>query len=1858
MKKRTLIALFIIAIMTCAIGFVGCNLPSSKPDKEFEAAFKENVETQVFVSKDIDFDDYIVRVEGAEHSITVSYYNLASNQQETVEIKGQALVFYPKYVGEHKITYKVTYGGVTKTNTMTLSVISDPPTLTISHTAQTLDMPESGSIERYFDYLMDNASMVIKPVTAKTEVIGVSFRGVTVGLESKENEWQKLDFVTGSESFVFTEIGEYQFFVRATSETNTAEDYFLVNVIKDPSAGTKCDDTAQTPVVKTGKGVVYSEDNPYTFKLMSSNLSDLNYVVVNDRIGDGEKLSLLFKGKNAPQLGFFVKPDPANGSYDVKNSTGGFFSFVAKESSGHKWTFFFPNMLNGNACRTPIPGSNDFGIADLEKDKTYLMQYSLSFVQHVDARNADRLKVNVEIYEVVDYFADKTVSSCTISEKLYEIGIYGEFYYAEGETFDFVGESVIYGDIRNNIDIQYISDPTKIKVQAKQEKAVEGTENLYTYNANAKINDDGSVSATLKKGKIIDDKQTGISDQLGYLGVQNSGFGMGKTITIDFVGKNLPGIGLYLDKSPEGYVVGGATASGTGFYIGNGNVSGELESIGQRITVNGTNRLDPGGTYRGNAGYPPYYGRINGLSYNGSSPEGSADYNRSAKMGYNLLEDGKQYRFELKDVSYEIDTTFNTFALNYKLYDMSGSEPVLLEDVTRQVNRDFSGINFNSQTIAFFSSIHQDISFSYTISGDLTPYPKTEKLEGATILKPATITEKQNDEKVAIEFGGTFDYVGLGEYNVGDAIEFTFIGKNIPNVGLFANKNGVNPIGGGTENTGIFLQTSGYGAGAYDTRLIITGPFLLDAGKEEYFRTVAGLENFEWRPWVGANKELAVDIATNSANQERTSVFGISMLENSTKYVYRVETAQSSTAGNVVIKLTLYKVIDDNRVLVGEFTKDVKHYMTSLENTYAVAYGTGGFSNKDIEFVYEKFAKQPETFEPSGTLTLNVAQVTEIQDNKVCVGFTGDYDYKGLGSYSVGDTLQFTFKGNNIPNVALFTNKSSVNAIGGGTENTGIFLQTSGYYGEVYNQRLYISGPFMLDAGSVDAYKTLPGREDFVWRTWLGANIEYGVQVNSPFGISNLDANTNYVYRISTAAGSDASKVVLLLKLYSVKNGQYGLVESYQKEIVHNLPSLEGTYAIVYGAGNQHKRAITFDYEVNPDYDITVSAGSLTLNVAQVTEIQDNKVCVGFTGNYDYKGLGSYAVGDTLQFTFKGNNIPNVALFTNKSSVNAIGGGTENTGIFLQTSGYYGDVYNQRLYIAGPFMLDAGSVDAYRTLPGQENFVWRTFLGANMEYAVQVNSPFGISNLDANTEYVYRVSTLAGSDASKVLIILKLYTVKDEKYELVASYEKEITHNLPTLEGTYAIVYGAGNHHNAAITFGYEIRPEYDIPVTSGTVTLDTTRLDEIMEGDERVGFRGSFDYLGLGEYKVGDTLQFKFKGKNIPNVGLFVNKNGVNAVNGGTENTGIFVQTSCFYGDAYNNRFYVTGPFLLDAGSVGAYRTLAGKSDYVYNRTVGENLRLAIDHSDPNNTSLLSMGQLDENTDYIYRISTSKCEIDGKKITLSAVLYKVVDGEVILVKNIVKTFEHYLPTLENTYAVAYGAGRFVDAPITFEYDVNPVEAYEGRLTLANAVVDYASTSGFTGYFDNRGLGKYEAGDTLEFRFVGKNIPNVGLFVNKNGVNAISGGTDNTGIFIQTSHVNATHNGRMYYVGPFLLDPGSKAALNTINVYASRDYAGELCKNVNQHTDTDANAISMGKLQDGVKYVYRVSTRYYDEQFVFVKCSLASVNDEGVETEIRVFEKDVRLCTISLHNTYAVVYGANVESGTSITFDYKIIKKA
>ena len=570
----------------------------------------------------------------------------------------------------------------------------------------------------------------------------------------------------------------------------------------------------------------------------------------------------------------------------------------------------------------------------------------------------------------------------------------------------------------------------------------------------------------------------------------------------------------------------------------------------------------------------------------------------------------------------------------------------------------------------------------------------------------------------------------------------------------------------------------------------------------------------------------------------------------------------------------------------------------------------------------------------------------------------------------------------------------------------------------------------MEDIARAD-YEKQPSHRDQLVKIYLGKTSRDCTVVTAPTAKENLVATGESLELITEGVADKYSRMS-----YSLDGVTFS----------DEIPSATeaGKYKVYYKAASL--TSVDRDSEVK---FLTVEiaepqAEVITLAPAVVKEKKEGGKVVGYSGTYDYKGLGEYKVGDTLVFKFKGQNIPNVGLFVNKNGVNPIGGGTENTGIFLQTSGHGVVTYNKRLYITGPYLVDAGEAKYYSSISG---FSYNEWLGSNKELGVDVSyevdggrfSHFGIEMLDENTDYVYRITTSATGSAGTVAIKFTLYSVADGSETLVAEVDKTITHFLPSLENRYAVVYGAGDFYskneNVYIGKSISFKVEIERPAESRKITLNCASIIEKQENGKVVGYSGTYEYKGLGEYKTGDTLEFRFKGKNIPNVGLFVNKNGVNPIGGGTENTGIFLQTSGHGAETYDKRLYITGPYLVDAGGAEYYSSIPGFS---YREWLGSNHELGVDASyvvGNDKFSLFGIEMLSENTDYVYRITTSATG-SAATVTIKCTLHSVTNGSETLVKEFTRTVTHYLDSLENRYAVAYGAGDFSQKTITFEWNL------------------------------------------------------------------------------------------------------------------------------------------------------------------------------------------------------------------------------
>lgn len=924
LKKFWITVLSLLSVLCVCLG------ASCGETAEFEVKFKEGVEAEIYLSDEVDLEDWIVRVENAEVTLTVSYTDVVSGGTISEEYGDLNTVFRAKQEGEHTLVYEATVGKTTKSAQLKFNVVPDAPKFKFStRGAQTLTLGANGTVSRSLNNLIANSSMTVTPNSAETKVTGVFVRPFTTGLEQTETDWEELPFEMGTRAYAFSQAGEYKFTVQATSGKNTATDEFLVNVLTPSSDGTQTDSGAK--VVETGKNVLFSEEDPYTMKMTSGTISRLSYAVLAKKYTSGEKVSVMFRGSAAPQLGFNVIPATESADpYAATAAQGGFFSFEHKTNV--PWVFYYPNMAAGStAAKTPGKAYSSYAYLNetLEENKNYLLQ--AWFVEDKDGEpNASgkyHYSIVFELFEVVSYEVNGEISLCNVGDKLIA---HDEFYggFDSATKLEHDGTVVLYGSKKNNIDI-VIVDSEKVQEAPPEELAVEGAANTYAHKAQANVADGKVTSVTLEKG-IISSDANGTRDNLRYIG-QAEGFGLGKTISVSFKGKNLPAIGVFLGGAGD-YKIGTATG-GTGLYIHNSNMNHDV-NLGKRLIVNGPNRLQPSTTVNGVA---PYTGRLDALSCGISGTELN-----NVPIGYQLLDESKSYRFEVSCLSITYDFTLT---LKYTLYEVAadGSETQLYTATkSTGITALSKTVDFTSGAFAFYGSTMQDITFSYELkeyTGDDVKVDAFDSIPANSFSAKYNTTTKEYQlgsgtasRTEALGFyNASFGYVGLGNYAVGDTITIEFTGKNIPNVGLFASVNGVQPIATGA--TGLFLQSSVNATSGWSARYALLGSYLWDAGK-----TVAEQIGKNYTQELGKNWKLKED----TSNTGSTSLFGLMKMEDGKQYRYTITTAAvegDATKVTVVSKIESYDASASSWTELKTLNWTVTHGLDSLENRYAVVYG-------------------------------------------------------------------------------------------------------------------------------------------------------------------------------------------------------------------------------------------------------------------------------------------------------------------------------------------------------------------------------------------------------------------------------------------------------------------------------------------------------------------------------------------------------------------------------------------------------------------------------------------------------------------------------------------------------------------------------------------------------------------------------------------------------------------------------------------------------------------------------------------------------------------------------------------------------
>ncbi len=401
----------------------------------------------------------------------------------------------------------------------------------------------------------------------------------------------------------------------------------------------------------------------------------------------------------------------------------------------------------------------------------------------------------------------------------------------------------------------------------------------------------------------------------------------------------------------------------------------------------------------------------------------------------------------------------------------------------------------------------------------------------------------------------------------------------------------------------------------------------------------------------------------------------------------------------------------------------------------------------------------------------------------------------------------------------------------------------------------------------------------------------------------HLDA-TNNVFGVDVPS-SDAKNVVTdakstlptVVSALSMKNGYWGSFSDggyfYLDTLIHGLKKVtivfegEGTLGIHGGADSfqlacrypslklTHFENVTsgvaYDFENGMNTFEIKATGAVDiksidveyscLDTSQANEygvIENNNGHVRLNSTtaakgLSYLGLSDVGVGNKVQFTFKGKNIPNVLAFADTDN-----GGITNTdkseGIFIKTSGIENktDADWTRMMPYGPYRLDT---------------VTDKLGGNTYRHSGCAMSNAGCGSLNDDHDYKYVIALNPFTDTTTCHITVSLTDVtanttisKEVTFDTkVGDVDEEIYKN------TKFIIYGQSD----AIEFDYEIvtgltaKESYKATFDSAT---NTASLEMGAGGTSYT----DLSYLDFGEYETGAFVGMEFTGKYKPQVAFF----------------------------------------------------------------------------------------------------------------------------------------------------------------------------------------------------------------------------------------------------------------------------------------------------------------------------------------------------------------------------------------------------
>ncbi len=306
-KKNILIVSLATASLVCStFALAACGGVSKK---DLKAEFKADAPTELIIGKEYDFDDFIVRVDGASCEMTLEYSTMMDGDI-TESYSGYDTVFYAKTSGEHKLTYTVSSGKNSVSNSMELTAKEASPTVSFTRGEQAYPVQLNRKIKKtkvLFSSMLDYIGTSLTPI-ADVNNVQVT-EGYRVDYVEGNDEYDKYNFTEkvtvkpGAVNFEFSSenggygAGLYRFKAEYTTTGGTASKYFYALVSVGESA------KAYKANVKEDGTVTLK---PGRYKRMAGAwTTDYSYYGLG-MYEAGDTLEMTFTGQNIPNIGLFT----------------------------------------------------------------------------------------------------------------------------------------------------------------------------------------------------------------------------------------------------------------------------------------------------------------------------------------------------------------------------------------------------------------------------------------------------------------------------------------------------------------------------------------------------------------------------------------------------------------------------------------------------------------------------------------------------------------------------------------------------------------------------------------------------------------------------------------------------------------------------------------------------------------------------------------------------------------------------------------------------------------------------------------------------------------------------------------------------------------------------------------------------------------------------------------------------------------------------------------------------------------------------------------------------------------------------------------------------------------------------------------------------------------------------------------------------------------------------------------------------------------------------------------------------------------------------------------------------------------